>query len=62
LTANRPARSIHLLVDSKDVPGLWQHRTHFVANTRSWPPFCMTVDCVVAAIIAIEIAAGLNFR
>jgi hypothetical protein len=41
---------------------LWQHRTHFVANTRWWPPFCMTVDFVVAAIIVIEIAAGLNFR
>ena len=41
---------------------LWQHRTHFVANTRWWPPFCMTVDFVVAAIIAIEIAAGLHFR
>ena len=41
---------------------LWQHRTHFVANTRWWPPFCMTVDFAVAAIIAIEIAAGLHFR
>jgi hypothetical protein len=27
---------------------LWQHRTHFVANTRWWPPFCMVVDWVVA--------------
>src|SRR5690348_13770112 len=41
---------------------LWQHRTHFVANTRWWPPFCLTVDFVVAAAIAIEIAAGLHFR
>jgi hypothetical protein len=41
---------------------LWQHRTHFVANTRWWPPFCMTVDWVVAAIIALEIAVGLQFR
>ena len=32
---------------------LWQHRTHFVANTRWWPPFCMAVDFVVAAIIVI---------
>jgi hypothetical protein len=23
---------------------LWQHRTHFVADTRWWPPFCMVVD------------------
>jgi hypothetical protein len=41
---------------------LWQHRTHFVANTRWWPPFCMTVDWVVAAIIVVEIAAGLPFQ
>ena len=41
---------------------LWQHRTHFVANTRWWPPFCMTIDFVVATIIVIEIAAGLHFR
>jgi hypothetical protein len=40
---------------------LWQHRTHFVANTRWWPPFCMVVDWVVAAIIAVEIAAGVHF-
>jgi hypothetical protein len=40
---------------------LWQHRSHFVANTRWWPPFCMVVDWVVAAIIAGEIAAGLHF-
>jgi hypothetical protein len=39
----------------------WQHRHQFVANTRWWPPFCMTVDFVVAAIIAIEIAAGISF-
>jgi hypothetical protein len=41
---------------------LWQHRTHFVAGTRWWPPFCMAVDLVVAAVIAVEIAAGMNFR
>jgi hypothetical protein len=41
---------------------LWQHRTHFVANTRWWPPFCMVVDFVVAAIIVVEIAAGMHFR
>jgi hypothetical protein len=40
---------------------LWQHRTHFVAGTRWWPPFCMVVDWVVAAIIAVEIAAGAHF-
>jgi hypothetical protein len=40
---------------------LWQHRTHFVANTRWWPPFCMIVDWVIAAIIVGEIAAGTHF-
>ena len=41
---------------------LWQHRTHFVANTRWWPPFCLVVDFVVAAIIAVEIVAGVQFH
>jgi hypothetical protein len=41
---------------------LWQHRTHFVTNTRWWPPFCMIVDWIVATIIVIEIAAGMHFR
>jgi hypothetical protein len=41
---------------------LWQHRTHFVSNTRWWPPFCMAVDFVVAAVIVVEIVAGLDFR
>jgi hypothetical protein len=41
---------------------LWQHRTRFVANTRWWPPFCLAVDFVVAAVIALEIAAGLHLR
>jgi hypothetical protein len=40
---------------------LWQHRSHFVANTGWWPPFCMVVDWVVAVIIAGEIAAGMHF-
>jgi hypothetical protein len=40
---------------------LWQHRTGFVATTRWWPPFCMVVDWVVAAIIVVEIAAGMHF-
>ena len=41
---------------------LWQHRTHFVANTRWWPPFCAAVDFVVAAILAVAIVAGATFR
>jgi hypothetical protein len=41
---------------------LWQHRTHFVSNTRWWPPFCMVVDWILAAIIAVEIIVGMHFR
>ena len=41
---------------------LWQHRTQFVANTRWWPPFCLVIDWVVAAIIAVEIVAGVPFH
>ena len=41
---------------------LWQHRTQFVANTRWWPPFCLVVDWVAAAIIAVEIVAGVSFH
>ena len=40
---------------------LWQHRTHFVANTRWWPPFCMVVDFFVAAAIAVDIDACIHF-
>jgi hypothetical protein len=41
---------------------LWQHRSHFVADTRWWPPFCLVVDWAVAAIIAVEILAGVTFH
>ena len=41
---------------------LWQHRSHYVANTRWWPPFCAVVDWIAAAIIAIEIVTGMNFH
>ncbi|HEX5054091.1 MAG TPA: hypothetical protein VFZ65_20095 [Planctomycetota bacterium] len=44
------------------VKDLWQHRTHFVANTWWWPPFCLTVDWIVAAILVIEITAGVAFH
>ena len=39
---------------------LWQHRTHFVANTRWWPPFCMVVDFVCAAVTAALLIAGVD--
>ena len=41
---------------------LWQHRRQFVANTRWWPPFCLVVDWVAAAIIAVQITAGVHFH
>ena len=41
---------------------LWQHRSHFVANTQWWPPFCMSVDFVAAAIIAVAIVSGVTFH
>jgi hypothetical protein len=40
----------------------WQERRHYVAGTRWWPPFCAAVDWLVAAILAIEIAAGAGFH
>jgi hypothetical protein len=41
---------------------LWQHRRQFVVNTRWWPPFCWAVDWVAAVIIAVAIAAGIQFQ
>jgi hypothetical protein len=41
---------------------LWQHRTHFVRNTRWWPPFCATVDWVVAAILTTTLMSGIPFH
>ena len=41
---------------------LWQHRSHYVANTRWWPPFCMTIDWVAAAIIAVAIISGATLH
>ncbi len=44
------------------VKDLWQHRSQFVANTRWWPPFCLVVDFAAAAIIAVEIVAGVHLH
>jgi hypothetical protein len=58
-------RTVWLLVAAYAGHGLkdlWQERRQFVANTRWWPPFCATIDWLVAAILAVEIAAGVNFR
>ena len=40
----------------------WQERRRYVANTRWWPPFCAAVDWLVAAVLVVEIAAGVNFH
>ena len=44
------------------IKDLWQHRTQFVANTRWWPPFCLVVDVVCAAIIAVLILTGVDLN
>jgi len=41
---------------------LWQHRTQFVRSTRWWPPFCATVDWVVAGILTAAILMGVSFH
>jgi hypothetical protein len=41
---------------------LWQERRHYVANTRWWPPFCLVIDWLVAAILIVLIAAGVDFH
>jgi hypothetical protein len=41
---------------------LWQHRWHYVGNTRWWPPFCLVVDWVVAAILVVLIVVGVPFH
>jgi hypothetical protein len=40
----------------------WQHRTQFVANTHWWPPFCAAADWLIAAVLVILIAAGVDFH
>ena len=40
----------------------WQEHRQYVSGTRWWPPFCVAVDAVVAAVIAVEIAAGVTLH
>jgi hypothetical protein len=47
---------------SHGLKDLWQHRTHFVRNTRWWPPFCATVDWVAAGILAGALLTGVSFH
>ncbi len=44
------------------VKDLWQERTHFVKGTRWWPPFCLVVDWVAAAAIAVAIVAEFDLH
>ena len=41
---------------------LWQHRTQYVTNTRWWPPFCLVVDWIVAAVLVLLTVVGVRFR
>jgi hypothetical protein len=41
---------------------LWQHRTHFVANTRWWPPFCLVVDAIVAVALVVLVVTGADLH
>jgi len=41
---------------------LWQHRSHYVANTRWWPPFCLVVDWVVAAAMVVLIIVSIRLH
>jgi hypothetical protein len=41
---------------------LWQHRRRYVASTRWWPPFCLVVDWVLAAIVVVLIVVGIPFH
>jgi len=40
----------------------WQERRHYVGGTRWWPPFCAAVDWLVAVVLMIEIAFGVEFH
>jgi hypothetical protein len=44
------------------VKDLWQHRTRFVAGTRWWPPFCASIDLLVATILAVGILVGASLH
>jgi hypothetical protein len=57
-----PAWLLVLGLSGHGVKDFWQHRSHFVANTRWWPPFCLVVDWVAAAILVVLITAGVDFH
>ena len=57
-----PAWLIVLGLAAHGLKDLWQHRTQFVRNTRWWPPFCATVDWVVAGILTAAMLTGVSFH
>jgi hypothetical protein len=57
-----PAWLIVLGLTGHGLKDLWQHRRQFVANTRWWPPFCLVVDWIAAATIALAIIGGVDLR
>ena len=58
----RPAWLLVLGFTGHGLKDLWQERRHYVANTRWWPPFCLVVDWVVAALLVGLIAASVAFH
>jgi hypothetical protein len=58
----RPAWLLVLGFAGHGVKDLWQHRRQFVANTRWWPPFCLVIDWVAAAILVVLITVGVDFH
>jgi hypothetical protein len=57
-----PAWLLVLGFTAHGLKDLWQERRHYVANTRWWPPFCLVVDWVAAAILVVLIATGVDFH
>jgi len=54
-----------LVVDPTDhgFKELLQHRRHFVAaDTHWWPPFCLVVRWVAAAILVAPISVGVDLH
>ena len=65
LAAAGVTATVWLLVVGYAAHGLkdfWQERSHYVAGTRWWPPFCAAVDWLVALVLATEIIAGAGFH
>jgi len=58
----RPAWLLVAGLTGHGFKGLWQHRSQYVANTRWWPPFCLVIDWVAAAILVVLLAVGVDFH